>query len=118
MQFKIATVFTLLAVGLVSAMPATTSTDNSLKVRAASFEAPLQLRAQCGEKNGPCDQNGCQGVNNPADGLGYCTAGKYVGCPCKAICGAKNGPCNKNGCQGFNGVCTAGKYIGCYCNGF
>ncbi|KAK3374543.1 hypothetical protein B0H63DRAFT_525849 [Podospora didyma] len=57
------------------------------------------LTSACGAKNGACDDNGCEGINNPDDGLGYCTAGEFIGCPCRSICGSKNGPCNDNGCN-------------------
>jgi len=76
---------------------------------------------QCGLTNGPCNQNGCQGVNNPDTGLGTCTAGHFKGCPCASVCGVGEvGPCAGNGCNGVLkdglGFCTAGDYNGCPCD--
>lgn len=76
----------------------------------------------CGDKNGKCDKNGCNGVNDPNGGLGVCLSGDYAGCPCESVCGGAVNACDANGCKGLNdwteegpGLCTAGAYKGCKC---
>ena len=74
----------------------------------------------CGDRMGPCDQNGCDGFNSPTKSVGICMNGDYKGCVCTSNCGQTIGSCKDNGCSGVNsrgglGYCTAGKYKGCSC---
>ena len=77
----------------------------------------------CGGNMGPCDANGCEGINR-LDGPGVCTAGQYKGCECVSLCSSNTpkGPCDENDCAGLNagdgglGVCTGGKFRGCQCS--
>jgi hypothetical protein len=71
----------------------------------------------CGPTNGPCNQNGCNGINSIGGAPGVCTAGEFIGCQCESICGDAQGSCDANGCLGVNGFCTAGDVVGCPCGG-
>ncbi|KZM20791.1 uncharacterized protein EKO05_0010860 [Ascochyta rabiei] len=89
---------------------------------APSIANELSQQTACGSVNGPCDENGCAGFNDPAGGSsGVCSAGQWAGCHCQSVCGSSPGPCNENGCEGqFNlgtgiGQCQAGKYRGWLC---
>lgn len=79
-------------------------------------------KTACGRTNGPCNQNGCAGRNNPNGGTGVCTAGQFKGCSCNSVCSGL-GDCAQNGCRGNEdgtspggGRCTAGQYNNCFCN--
>jgi len=111
MQLNFVTVLsaTLLFAGMASAMPAAPGSLGEI----------LSIRQECGTKNGPCDKNGCAGINDPISGLGVCTA-SFKGCPCASVCGPHTGSCSDNGCQGqidSDGIgrCTAGSFNGCFC---
>lgn len=122
MHFHLVALAALLAVS--SATPAP-KPDVNVIVLAVNPPSTLQqtLSRTCGKKNGPCDENGCEGINNQNGSPGICQAGPYAGCPCASVCGNKVNSCADNGCEGKNnpstglGVCTSGDYNGCACAG-
>lgn len=76
----------------------------------------------CGAINGKCNENGCNGFNDPDTGGGICLSGDSIqGCPCDSVCGEISGSCDKAGCDGINdpngepGICTSGDFKGCQC---
>ena len=119
MQFKFTTVAltTLFIAGLAAAMPSANPASGAIEVAEARG---VDIRA-CGKKNGPCNKNGCEGINNPDTSLGICTAGPYKDCPCSNVCNNSVNSCQINGCNGKEkfgtgkGFCTAGQYNGCQC---
>ncbi|TLD21492.1 hypothetical protein PspLS_09115 [Pyricularia sp. CBS 133598] len=117
MKLNIALLFTFM-VGMTTAMPTDNEEPSALQADSTMSAA---LMAQCGVTNGYCDQNGCNGINNPGTGLGTCQSGRYKDCPCRQVCGSRAGQCSENGCDGINdlngglGTCQSGKYRGCRC---
>ena len=75
----------------------------------------------CGPTPGDCSKNGCQGVNLPQPKIAICTAGTYIGCPCKFTCTSSTIKCSDPQCKGISnpvsggGSCLAGLYAGCDC---
>ena len=77
--------------------------------------------ASCGKDPGPCNQNGCYGINLPAAQTAMCTQGQYSGCQCQPTC-KKGIKCSDSQCKGKNnpngggGMCEGGHYAGCECD--
>ena len=108
------------------------STDNLFLPRDTNFTSfiatditginkVLAAASGCGQKPGPCDQNGCHGINIPSAKIAMCTQGQYIGCQCQPTC--KSGiKCSDSQCQGKSdsisgsGDCEGGLYVGCKCD--
>ena len=99
--------FNILIYGLLFALPALAAPSPNA--------GGILSRANCGNKNGPCDKNGCAGTSNQDGSPGVCNAGVFKGCPCASTCNGSINSCQINGCNGVNFKCTEGKYKGCAC---